>query len=174
MGGRKGGKKNKPRKKSFRSWKNYGNPGDDAAGSAYSTSRAQKQFQSRVSEGRSGFHGGGSGQSYSDFRAQQSEANKARLRAEAKAREAAKKAEETRKRTFDPSRLSTTFNLKNYDTLTGQSFLTGGFQQPGRLGSWFDKGLNKRVPNEATASFGRLFRDDISQLGKFTDKRGGE
>ncbi len=71
--------------------------------------------------------------------------------------------------TFDANKLS--FNMDT-NPFVGQSFLAGGFNQPGRLGSWFDKGLNVRVPNEANASFGRLFNDDISQLGKFTNKQG--
>ncbi len=94
-----------------------------------------------------------------------------RAQAEANRKEAAAKAaaEATRKSTFDANRLS--FNMNN-NPFTGQSFLAGGYNQPGRLGSWFDKGLNIRVPNEANASFGRLFSDDMSQLGKFTDKSG--
>ena len=94
----------------------------------------------------------------------------AQQRAEAAAKaEAARKAEATRKSTFDANRLS--FNMNN-NPFTGQSFLAGGYNQPGRLGSWFDKGLNVRVPNEANASFGRLVKDDFAQLGKFTDKSG--
>ena len=98
----------------------------------------------------------------------QAEQNKAEAAAKKAAAEAAAKAEATRKSTFDANRLS--FNMNN--PFTGQSFLAGGYNQPGRLGSWFDKGLNIRVPNEANASFGRLFSDDMSQLGKFTDKSG--
>ena len=75
---------------------------------------------------------------------------------------------------FDPSRLSDTFSsdFTGLGNLSSQSFLGGGYNQPGRAGSWFDKGLNQRVPNEANASFGRLFGDDMSQLGKFTNKQG--
>ena len=81
----------------------------------------------------------------------------------------ANKAEARRKSMFDPNRLS--FNMDS-NPFVGQSFLAAGYNQPGRLGSWFDKGLNVRVPNEANASFGRLFKDDMSQLGKFTNKQG--
>lgn len=97
-----------------------------------------------------------------------SAAGQAMAEANKKAAAAAKK-EATRKSTFDANRLS--FNMNN-NPFTGQSFLAGGYNQPGRLGSWFDKGLNIRVPNEANASFGRLFSDDMSQLGKFTNKQG--
>jgi len=33
--------------------------------------------------------------------------------------------------------------------------------------NWFFRGQNTRIPNEATASWGDLFRDDWSQRGKF-------
>ena len=96
----------------------------------------------------------------------QAEANR---KAAAAKKAAAARKEATRKSTFDANRLS--FNMEN-NPFTGQSFLAGGYNQPGRLGSWFDKGLNIRVPNEASASFGRLVKDDFAQLGKFTDKSG--
>ena len=100
-------------------------------------------------------------------------AAKAKAEAEAKAKAEAKAAEEKRVRMFDPNRLSDTFSSDfSLGNLSGQSFLSQGLNQPGRLGSWFDKGLNVRVPNEANASFGRLFKDDMSQLGKFTNKQG--
>ena len=99
-------------------------------------------------------------------------AAKAKAEAEAKAKAEAKAAEEKRVRMFDPNRLSDTFSSDFSLGNSGQSFLAGGYNQPGRAGSWFDKGLNKRVPNEANASFGRLFNDDWSQLGKFTNKQG--
>ena len=96
----------------------------------------------------------------------QAEANR---KAAAAKKAAAARKEATRKSTFNANRLS--FNMEN-NPFTGQSFLAGGYNQPGRLGSWFDKGLNIRVPNEASASFGRLVKDDFAQLGKFTDKSG--
>lgn len=74
---------------------------------------------------------------------------------------------------FDSSKANDSMASFAYNNpFTGQSFLAGGYNQPGRLGGWFDKGLNKRVPYEANASFGRLFKDDMSQLGKFTNKHG--
>ena len=32
---------------------------------------------------------------------------------------------------------------------------------------WFFRGQNTRIPNEAAASLGELFRDDWTQRGKF-------
>ena len=38
---------------------------------------------------------------------------------------------------------------------------------------WISRGKNARIPNEKTASLGRLVRDDISQLGKFKNPKTG-
>ena len=38
---------------------------------------------------------------------------------------------------------------------------------PNPVTNWFFKGQNTRIPNEATASWGDLFRDDWQQRGKF-------
>tara|TARA_R100001015_G_C4624826_1_gene183111 strand:- start:174 stop:2099 length:1926 start_codon:yes stop_codon:yes gene_type:complete len=100
-GGGKGGKKGKKRK-SLRT-----NVGDDGAGSAYSQSPAQRQFKQRVSEGKSGFTGSSrknpDGTFFTLKQERAYQAQQAKAKAEAAA--AAKKAEETRKRTFDPNRL---------------------------------------------------------------------
>ena len=39
---------------------------------------------------------------------------------------------------------------------------------------WISKGKNKRIPNEKTASLGRLAKDDVDQLGKFKNPKTGE
>ena len=38
---------------------------------------------------------------------------------------------------------------------------------------WISRGKNKTIPNERTASLGRLVRDDLSQLGKFKNPKTG-
>ena len=54
------------------------------------------------------------------------------------------------------------------------------YTDPGRTGSmgtfgnFFDKGVNMRVPNEATASIGRVIGDDFSQMGKFVNPKTGK
>ena len=39
------------------------------------------------------------------------------------------------------------------------------------LKDYTDQGKNKRVPNEDTASFGKLFKDDLKQMGKFENPK---
>ena len=39
---------------------------------------------------------------------------------------------------------------------------------------WISRGKNKTIPNEGTASLGRLVRDDLSQLGKFKNPKTGK
>jgi len=108
MGGGKGGKGGKSsgnnKTKKFKTWKNYGNPGDDAAGSAYTTSNAQKQFQTRVANNQSGLTGTSRRNPDGSFFTQQQERAYQKQQAEA-----AKKAEETRKRTVDPRRLGSLY-----------------------------------------------------------------
>ena len=38
---------------------------------------------------------------------------------------------------------------------------------PNPITNWFFKGQNTRIPNEAAAGWGELFRDDWNQRGKF-------
>ena len=42
------------------------------------------------------------------------------------------------------------------------------------LKDYTDQGKNKRVPGEDTASFGKLVRDDLKQMGKFKNPKTGE
>ena len=39
------------------------------------------------------------------------------------------------------------------------------------LKDYADQGKNKRVPGEDTASFGKLFKDDLKQMGKFENPK---
>ena len=39
------------------------------------------------------------------------------------------------------------------------------------LKDYTDQGKNKRVPGEDTASFGKLFKDDLKQIGKFENPK---
>jgi len=39
------------------------------------------------------------------------------------------------------------------------------------LKDYTDQGKNKRVPGEDTASFGKLFKDDLKQMGKFENPK---
>jgi len=54
------------------------------------------------------------------------------------------------------------------------------YTDPGRAGSWgkignyFDKGVNQRLGNEARVGFGTAFADDLSQMGKFRNPRTGK
>ena len=84
----------------------------------------------------------------------QAEAN----RKEAAAKAAAAKKEATRKSTFDPTRA-------NINTLS----FSAGFNNPLNSNNYFNLGRNVRIPNENTASFGRLVKDDLSQVTR-TDK----
>jgi len=82
------------------------------------------------------------------------EKNKAELAAK-KAAEAQKEA--TLKSTFDPKRLN---NLTSF---------SASFNNPLTSSNYFNLGKNIRVPNEDTASFSKLFKDDLSQVTR-TDK----
>ena len=42
------------------------------------------------------------------------------------------------------------------------------------LKDYSDQGKNVRVPGEDTASFGKLVRDDLKQIGKFKNPKTGE
>ena len=42
------------------------------------------------------------------------------------------------------------------------------------LKDYTDQGKNKRVPGEDTASFGKLFKDDLKQMGKFKNPKTGK
>ena len=42
------------------------------------------------------------------------------------------------------------------------------------LKDYSDQGKNVRVPGEDTASFGKLVRDDLKQMGKFKNPKTGE
>ena len=42
------------------------------------------------------------------------------------------------------------------------------------LKDYADQGKNKRVPGEDTASFGKLFKDDLKQMGKFKNPKTGK
>ena len=42
------------------------------------------------------------------------------------------------------------------------------------LKDYSDQGKNVRVPGEDTASFGKLFKDDLNQMGKFKNPKTGE
>ena len=42
------------------------------------------------------------------------------------------------------------------------------------LKDYSNQGKNVRVPNEDTASFGKLFKDDIKQMGKFKNPKTGK
>ena len=42
------------------------------------------------------------------------------------------------------------------------------------LKKYSDQGKNVRVPNEDTASFGKLFKDDLKQMGKFKNPNTGK
>ena len=68
--------------------------------------------------------------------------------------EIARKAEEKRQRQFDPTRLDPAATLK-VNPLTDNNY--------------FNLGRNVRIPNEDTASFRKLFKDDLSQVTR-TDK----
>ena len=94
------------------------------------------------------------GLTISDAGRAQAEKNKA----EAAAKAAAAKKEATRKSTFDPTRLNN--NLVSF---------SASFNNPLTSNNYFNLGKNIRVPNEDTASFSRLFKDDLSQVTR-TDK----
>ena len=40
--------------------------------------------------------------------------------------------------------------------------------------AWWNQGRNVRVPNENQASFGKLFKDDLKQIGKFKNPKTGK
>ena len=42
------------------------------------------------------------------------------------------------------------------------------------LKDYSNQGKNVRVPNEDTASFGKLFKDDLKQMGKFKNPKTGK
>ena len=42
------------------------------------------------------------------------------------------------------------------------------------LKDYTNQGKNKRVPGEDTASFGKLFKDDLKQIGKFKNPKTGK
>ena len=42
------------------------------------------------------------------------------------------------------------------------------------LKDYTNQGKNKRVPGEDTASFGKLFKDDLKQIGKFENPKTGK
>tara|TARA_B100000674_G_scaffold201848_1_gene164763 strand:+ start:287 stop:673 length:387 start_codon:yes stop_codon:yes gene_type:complete len=42
------------------------------------------------------------------------------------------------------------------------------------LKDYSNQGKNVRVPNEDTASFGKLFKDDLKQMGKYTNPKTGK
>ena len=42
------------------------------------------------------------------------------------------------------------------------------------LKDYTDQGKNVRVPGEDTASFGKLFKDDLKQIGKFKNPKTGK
>tara|TARA_Y100001970_G_scaffold223281_1_gene274868 strand:+ start:1341 stop:1715 length:375 start_codon:yes stop_codon:yes gene_type:complete len=42
------------------------------------------------------------------------------------------------------------------------------------LKDYTDQGKNKTVPGEDTASFGKLFKDDLKQMGKFKNPKTGK
>ena len=42
------------------------------------------------------------------------------------------------------------------------------------LTDYSNQGKNVRVPGEDTASFGKLFKDDLKQMGKFRNPKTGE
>ena len=42
------------------------------------------------------------------------------------------------------------------------------------LKSWWNKGKNVRIPNEDTASWKTLWKDDVSQIGKVKNKATGK
>ena len=42
------------------------------------------------------------------------------------------------------------------------------------LKDYSNQGKNKRVPGEDTASFGKLFKDDLKQIGKFKNPKTGK
>ena len=42
------------------------------------------------------------------------------------------------------------------------------------LKDYANQGKNKRVPGEDTASFGKLFKDDLKQIGKFENPKTGK
>ena len=42
------------------------------------------------------------------------------------------------------------------------------------LKSWWNKGKNVRIPNEDTASWKTLWKDDVSQIGKVKNKTTGK
>ena len=88
----------------------------------------------------------------------QAEQNKAEAAAKKAAAEAAAKAEATRKSTFDPTRANT--NMVSF---------SAAYNNPLTSNNYFNLGKNIRVPNEDTASFRKLFKDDISQVTR-TDK----
>ena len=71
---------------------------------------------------------------------------------------AAAKKEATRQSTFDPRRANT--NMVSFGA---------AYNNPLSSNRYFNLGKNIRVPNEDTASFRKLFKDDISQVTR-TDK----
>ena len=42
------------------------------------------------------------------------------------------------------------------------------------LKDYSNQGKNVRVPGEDTASFGKLFKDDLKQMGKYTNPKTGK
>ena len=86
------------------------------------------------------------------------------ISAEGKAQAEANRAEATRKSTFDPTRV---FNpSRANDNMVSFS---AAYNNPLTTNRYFNLGKNIRVPNEDTASFRKLFKDDISQVTR-TDK----
>ena len=85
---------------------------------------------------------------------QRAEAAAKKAAAEKAAAEKARKAEAKRQVQFDPSRLDPAATLK-VNPLTDNNY--------------FNLGRNVRIPNEDTASFRKLFKDDLSQVTR-TDK----
>ena len=123
-------------------------------------------YGTNIKSGQVPGQGGAMSQAARDAAAKQLAAKRAQIAAEKKAAEAAaKKAAEaaakkeaTRKSTFDPRRANT--NMVAFGAT---------YNNPLSSNNYFNLGRNVRIPNENTASFGRLVKDDLSQVTR-TDK----
>ena len=49
---------------------------------------------------------------------------------------------------------------------SGPTINTKAWTEPSNFSKWWTKGKYKRIPNEDTASWGKLIKDDLSQIGK--------
>ena len=142
------------------------------------TTVAQKRFREREAAGLSGLTGGEKGTGiagtkgstiakYRESQRQQVQ-NAARIRNDKfKAEQAAKKkaADEKRARQFDSARLSPQNQLASLNSTLFTNPAVQNFGQ--NFGNWYNLGKNTRIPNEATARYGKigdLFARDTSKV----------